>query len=70
LSIVWSTGVPRLSITGDIGRRYAVEYIMSLAVNNTWQSLVTNTLTSNPLIIADTIAPMNTNRFYRARWVP
>jgi hypothetical protein len=70
LSITRSNGLPRLSITGDIGSKYAVDYVTSLAASNNWQGLVTNTLAANPLTFTDTSASGAAQRFYRARLVP
>ena len=74
LSLSWSNGAPCLSIYGDIGERYALEYVSSLAPTNNWQRLATNTLTSNPWIVpwivTDTSAAGNATRFYRAVLLP
>ena len=70
LGIEWSGSRPRLSVSGDIGTRFALEYVPALAASNHWQSLVTNTLTSNPFIFPDTSAAGSSARFYRARLVP
>lgn len=70
LGISWSNDLPKLSITGDLGSKYAVECLTSLAASNNWQSLVTNTLTTNPQTFTDTTATGAPRRFYRARLVP
>ena len=70
LGIGWSNGLPRLSITGVVGSRYAVDYVAALTVSNNWLSLATNTLSVNPLSFTDTNAIGNSRRFYRARLIP
>lgn len=70
LSMTWSNGYPRLSLTGDVGGKYAIDYVSSLTASNNWQSLITNTLTTNSLTFTDTNALGSPSRFYRARLVP
>ena len=70
LLFAWSNGAPCLSITGDVGERYALEYVSTLPPTNNWQRLATNTLTSNPWIVTDTSAAGSAARFYRAVLLP
>jgi len=70
LGIACSNTVPALSVSGEISNRFALEYVSALPASNNWQSLRTNTLTSNPFIIVDTNAVGSSRRFYRARLVP
>lgn len=69
LSLSWSNG-PCLSVSGFAGDRYALEYLSTLAPNNNWQRLATNTLASSPWIVTDTSAAGNETRFYRAVLLP
>lgn len=70
LGIGRSNALPQLSVYGDLGIRFALEYVPAFAAINNWQPLVTNTLTSNPLVRTDTNSVGNPRRFYRARVVP
>jgi len=70
LGIELSNSLPRLSVSGEISNRFVLEYVSALAASNNWQSLFTNTLTSNPLIHTDTNSVGSPSRFYRARLVP
>jgi len=70
LGIVWSNSLPWLSVSGEISNRFALEYVPTLAASNNWQSLTTNTITANPLILPDTNALGNSKRFYRGRVLP
>ena len=70
LAIDWSNSLPRLSVFGEIGSHFALEYVSALAASNSWQSLLTNTLSSGPLILTDTNASGVSSRFYRARGMP
>ena len=70
LSIAWRNGAPCLRLIGAVGERCALECVSTLAANNTWLRLATNTLTSQPWIVTDTSAAGNTTRFYRAVRVP
>jgi hypothetical protein len=70
LRIEWSNSTPRLSVFGQISNRFVLEYLSVIAASNNWQSLVTNTLESNPFTVIDTDAAGSSTRFYRARLVP
>jgi hypothetical protein len=70
MALVWSNALPQLSILGTVGNRYALDYVSTLSANNNWQGIITNTLTSNPLILLDTSAVGSSSRFYRVRLVP
>jgi len=65
LTVVESAGMPLLSITGDVGRPYAIEYAPTLATNS-WGALATLLLTNNPQPFLDSSAP-TAQRFYRVR---
>jgi hypothetical protein len=70
LEIEWINDQPQLSVFGEIGNRYALDYVFALPASNNWQGLITNTLMSNPFIFLDSSAGGSTSRFYRARLVP
>ena len=70
LGIGWSNSFPQLSVTGEIGVRFALEYVHALLPGNSWEILTTNTLTSNPLHHTDTNSAGSSSRFYRARLLP
>src|ERR1035441_1792586 len=67
LGILLSNGVPRVSLAGDIGSTYSLQWSPKVAATNTpWQTLTTLTLTNSPQFYLDTSVPSLTNRFYRA----
>ena len=70
LEIAWTNGIPWLIVSGEIGNRFVLEYVSTLAASNHWQSLTTNTPLSSPTILQDANAAGNSTRFYRARLVP
>jgi hypothetical protein len=70
LGIAWSNTLPWLSVSGDISNRFALEYVPALPASNNWQSLSTNTITSNPFLVPDSSVVGSSRRYYRARLVP
>ncbi len=70
LGIEWSNSLPRLSVSGEIGNRFALEYVPAFTAFNNWQPLLTNTVTTSPLFHTDTSSVGSSKRFYRARLVP
>jgi beta-propeller repeat-containing protein len=70
LGIQRSNSVVRLSVSGEISNRFVLEYVSALAASNTWQSMVTSTIASSPVILTDTNTAGNSNRFYRAKLIP
>lgn len=70
LDIVWSNSLPWLSISGDISNRFVLEYTSTLVASNSWQSLTTNTIATNPFLLSDTNIAGTSNRFYRAKLLP
>lgn len=70
LGLRWSSGSPQLSISGEVGNRYALEYAPALGASNTWQSLLNQTnfvLTNSPQWFLDTSSSGAAQRYYRAR---
>jgi hypothetical protein len=73
LAISYSNGLPRLSLAGEVGRQYALEFITELAASNNWQSVMSLTnvlLTSSPQYFLDTDCSNIPQRFYRAVLLP
>jgi hypothetical protein len=67
LGIVLNNGLPELSLEGEIGSMYALQWSPVLEATITpWQTLTTLTLTNTPQLFLDTSGPSGTNRFYRA----
>ena len=66
LGIALSNGFPRLSLAGEIGGMYGLQWSPIMATNTPWQSLTTLTLTNSPQFYLDASVPSGTNRFYRA----
>jgi hypothetical protein len=62
--------MPWLSVSGEISNRFVLEDVPALDASNNWQSLATNTITSNPFTLSDTNAAGFSIRFYRARLGP
>jgi formylglycine-generating enzyme required for sulfatase activity len=56
-----------LSITGQVGVVYSVEYVTNLAQSNSWRSLEFLQLPVSPYLWTDKSAPATGRRFYRAR---
>ncbi len=67
LGITWSNSMPWLSVSGETGSRFTLEYVPALTVSNNWQGFLTNTLSSTPFTIPDTNTAGSSTRFYRAR---
>jgi hypothetical protein len=60
---------PGLTIQGDVGRPYRIDYTESLNGTN-WIGLTTLFLPSSPYLFVDTNATTSAQRFYRAVAVP
>ncbi|HOC55931.1 MAG TPA: DUF642 domain-containing protein [Verrucomicrobiota bacterium] len=60
---------PGLTIAGDIGATYRIEYASSIAPTN-WNLLTTVVLTSSPALFYDSTPVQEQKRFYRAVSVP
>ena len=62
-----------IQISGEIGRRYSLQYAPylppapALPASNSWTSLPAFTLTNSPQTIVDTTPNDHQQRFYRAR---
>jgi hypothetical protein len=61
---------PALSLTGDVGSNYRIEYTGEMGPTNSWTSLAVITLTNNPQIYFDSSAIGQPSRFYRLQKVP
>ena len=59
-----------LTIDGEVGQTYRIEYLTLLGEPNDWQSLTTVTLTNTPYLYIDRDVPLSAQRFYRALLVP
>lgn len=66
LSITVSNGLPALNVSGELGRRYTIEYSSVLDVPSAWNPLATLWLTNNPETFFDSSACGQTQRYYRA----
>src|SRR5512137_157187 len=55
-----------LSVTGEVGRVYQVQYATELSDTNTWYALQHFELKWNPHEFVDTTCPAREKRFYRA----
>jgi uncharacterized delta-60 repeat protein len=63
LGLGLSGGVPLLNLTGEAGRQFDIQYLPSLATNNSWQFLTEFALTNSEHSVVDSNAGQ---RFYRA----
>ncbi|HXC98216.1 MAG TPA: choice-of-anchor tandem repeat GloVer-containing protein [Verrucomicrobiae bacterium] len=70
INITLSNGTPSITVSGQTGNRYALDYTDSLVPSNNWVSITTNTISSNSQSYLDTSALGISNRFYRLRLVP
>ena len=59
-----------LTIDGQAGQTYRIEYLEGLKQTNDWQSLTNVTLTDPLYLFIDTESPKNPVRFYRALLLP
>lgn len=59
-----------LTIDGEIGQTYRIEYLPAIEGQNSWQALATVTLTNTPYLYIDREAPISIQRFYRALLAP
>ena len=57
--------VPAISVIGDVGSTYTLQFINTVGPTNNWQSLATVTLTNNPQFYPDYSAIGQPARFYR-----
>ena len=66
LSVQVSNASVRLSITGDVGSSYTIQYRTGLCQTNHWQFLTNLTpLSSSPYLVVDA-SPATNSRFYQA----
>jgi hypothetical protein len=65
LAMVAINFYPAVTITGQIGDTYRVDYATQLAPS-VWIPLSTNVLTASPQLVVDSTAPGDNTRFYRA----
>ena len=56
---------PGLTITGNVGDSYPIQYANTLATSNNWSTLTTLVLPSSPYLFMDTTAGDIGQRFYR-----
>jgi len=74
LSVVPGLGieavVPLLTLRGDVGSDYSLEYINAIGPTNNWVPLVTLTITNNPQPYIDTSAAGKPTRLYRLVKMP
>ena len=61
--------VPALSLTGEVGATYQVEYADALAATNVWTPLDSRTLPNSPQLYFDSSAVGQPARYYRLRQV-
>ena len=59
-----------LSLSGDTGAQYRVEFATDLTSPISWTSLTTVTLSNSPVILSNTQPASAGSRFYRAVLVP
>jgi hypothetical protein len=62
--------VPRITIIGDVGLSYYLDYINMYSPTNSWVNLTTIVVTSNPQYYFDVSALGQPARFYRLQQVP
>lgn len=67
---ILTNGLPQLTIEGDVGSQFAVEYTPDLSSSNNWVGIETNVLNTNPQVFLDATASGAPSRFYRVRLVP
>ena len=73
LAISYSNSLPQLSLAGEVGRQYALEFVTELAASNNWQSVMSLTnvmLANSPQYFLDTSCSNIPQRFYRAVLLP
>ena len=64
------TMVPAVSIFGEVGTNYTLQYINAIGPTNAWNDLATLMLTNSPQFYPDYSAIGQPQRFYRAVQVP
>jgi hypothetical protein len=55
-----------LTIVGQVGATYEIDYLNSLSGGTNWTVLTNIVLPSNPYLFFDTTSPFSSSRFYRA----
>ncbi len=70
LAARYDNGDVIIRLTGEAGRRYAIEAATNLAGTINWTPLRTNTATGGFFDFLDTTTPRPRHRFYRGRLVP
>ena len=59
-----------LTITGQAGASYRVDYVPALGPTNNWITLTNLTLPSSPYLFIDVTSPSSSRRFYRTVLTP
>ena len=70
LPVLGITTVPAISITGDVGRSYQLQYIPSIGPTNNWNDVATILITNSPQFYPDYSAIGQPLRFYRVVEIP
>lgn len=66
LNLTVSKDLPRISLSGELGRAYTVQYASVLGSPGAWNPLATLWLTNNPEMLLDSSATGQPQRYYRA----
>jgi hypothetical protein len=59
-----------ITLPGDIGSSWRIDYVNDLGSTNNWVTLATVTLTNTSQIYSDTTALGQSHRFYRVVQLP
>lgn len=59
-----------LTIDGELGQTYRIEYVPGLGGETNWQTLATVRLTNSPFLYFDDKSATQPRRFYRALLIP
>jgi hypothetical protein len=62
--------VPAISLFGEVGTNYRLDYLNAIGPTNNWMTLATVTLTNNPQLYFDVSAIGQPQRIYRLTQVP
>lgn len=62
--------VPAISVAGEIGTNYALQFINAIGPTNNWTNLATFVITNNPQVYCDVSAIGQPKRFYRLVQTP
>ena len=62
--------VPAITVTGNIGNSFRVDYINAIGPTNAWVTLSTGTLTNTSQLYFDVTAPGQPKRLYRLVQIP